>query len=182
MGTRHGSIMATIITTHVTMNEAAAPTQVCPGILIHAIDLVQPPGIAMPPDMETHPWIVPAALATNRSALVPRNALSPARPGSSVRVSIVMPDPGLRELQTVLVSPFGNQVEVVIGAVQHVDPAGIGRVGMEDRAPRVLVEDAEPLAVRAVHRRLRIVVEDCAAPDLFRRESHVIVVVEAVPG
>jgi hypothetical protein len=41
--------MATIITTHIPKNEAAAPSQVCPGILIHAIDMVQPPAIAMPP-------------------------------------------------------------------------------------------------------------------------------------
>ncbi|MBZ5499744.1 MAG: hypothetical protein LAP85_25375 [Acidobacteriia bacterium] len=46
--------MAAIITTHIPMNEAAASSQVCPGILIHAIDMVQPPGIAMPPDMDPH--------------------------------------------------------------------------------------------------------------------------------
>ncbi len=54
IGTRDGSIMATIITTHIPMNEAAAPSQVCPGILIHAIDMVQPPGIAMPPELDPH--------------------------------------------------------------------------------------------------------------------------------
>jgi hypothetical protein len=46
--------MATIITTHVLMNEAAAPSLVCPGIMIQAMDMVQPPGIAMPPAMDLH--------------------------------------------------------------------------------------------------------------------------------
>jgi hypothetical protein len=46
--------MATIITTHIPMNEAAAPSHVCPDILIQAIDMVQPPGIGIPPDMDRH--------------------------------------------------------------------------------------------------------------------------------
>jgi len=70
MGTSDGSIIATIITSHIPMNDAAAPTQLCPGIRIHAIDIVQPPGIGIPSAMEPHQTIVPAALATNRRALV----------------------------------------------------------------------------------------------------------------
>jgi hypothetical protein len=46
--------MATIMTIHIPMKAAAAPGQVCPGILIHAMDMVQPPGIGMPPDMDAH--------------------------------------------------------------------------------------------------------------------------------
>jgi hypothetical protein len=43
---------------------------------IHAIDIVQPPGIGMPPiaDMDAHQAIVVAALATKSSAATPRNA------------------------------------------------------------------------------------------------------------
>jgi len=40
MGTRDGSIIATIITTHMPRNDAAARGHVCPGIRIHAIDIV----------------------------------------------------------------------------------------------------------------------------------------------
>jgi len=46
--------MATIMTTHIPMTMAAAISQFCPGILIHAIDMIQPPGMAMPPDMDLH--------------------------------------------------------------------------------------------------------------------------------
>ena len=76
MGTRDGSIIATIITTHMPRNDAAAPGHVCPGIRIHAIDIVQPPGIGIPPiaDMDVHQTIVTAALAANSSAETPRNA------------------------------------------------------------------------------------------------------------
>src|SRR5512145_3287759 len=65
MGTRDGSIIATIITIHMPRNDAAAPGHVCPGIRIHAIDIVQPPGIGIPPiaDMDAHQTIVIAALA-----------------------------------------------------------------------------------------------------------------------
>jgi hypothetical protein len=48
-GTKDGSIIATIITTHMRRNDAAAPGQVCPGIRIHAIDIVQRPGIGISP-------------------------------------------------------------------------------------------------------------------------------------
>jgi hypothetical protein len=45
-------------------NAAAADDHVCPGIRIHAIDIVQPPGIGMPPidDMDADHSIVIAAL------------------------------------------------------------------------------------------------------------------------
>src|SRR5258708_1153267 len=122
MGTRDGSIMATIITIHMPMKAADAPSHVCPGILIHAMDMVQSPGIGMPPDMEVHQKIVAPAVAMKRKALVPRNARLPV----SVLVLVVITDPLLCELQTVLVASFGNQVEEVIGAVQHVDPPRVG--------------------------------------------------------
>src|SRR5260370_24301409 len=76
MGTRDGSIIATIITTHMPRKDAAAPGHVCPGIRIHAIDIVQPPGIGMSPiaDMDAHQTIVTAALAAKSSAETARNA------------------------------------------------------------------------------------------------------------
>src|SRR5512144_2539709 len=81
MGTRDGSIIATIIATHMPRNDAAAPGQVCPGIRIHAIDIVQPPGIGISPmaDMDAHQPIVTAALAAKSSAETPRNARREAR-------------------------------------------------------------------------------------------------------
>src|SRR6059036_2654112 len=74
MGTKHGSIIATIITTHMPRNDAAAPGHVCPGIRIHAIDIVQPPGIGISPiaDMDAHQTIVTAALAAKSSAETPK--------------------------------------------------------------------------------------------------------------
>src|SRR5437867_4480711 len=70
MGTKDGSIIATIITTHMQRNDAAAPGPVCPGIRIHAIDIVQPPGIGITPiaDMDAHQTIVTAALAAEGCA------------------------------------------------------------------------------------------------------------------
>src|SRR5512132_1075547 len=62
-------------------NDAAAPGHVCPGIRIHAIDIVQPPGIGISPiaDMDAHQTIVTAALAAKISAETPKNACWEAR-------------------------------------------------------------------------------------------------------
>src|ERR1700716_4400088 len=81
MGTRDGSIIATIITTHMPRNDAPAPGHVCPHIRVHAIDIVQLPGIGISPiaDMEAHQTIVTAALAANSSAETPKKARSDVR-------------------------------------------------------------------------------------------------------
>ena len=78
--TGDGSIIATIITSHMPRNDAAAAGQVCPGIRIHAMDIVQPPGIGIPPiaDMEPQETMVTVALAAKASAETPQNA--PKRP------------------------------------------------------------------------------------------------------
>ncbi len=69
MGASDGNIMAAIITTHIARNDAVASIQVCPGIRIHAIDMVQPPGIRISPiaDMELHQSTVTNALTAKRS-------------------------------------------------------------------------------------------------------------------
>jgi hypothetical protein len=79
---RAGSIIAVIITIHMTRNDAAAPGHDCPGIRIHAMDIVQPPGIGIPPiaDMDAHQKIVSAAVPANRSAEMPKKAFWEARP------------------------------------------------------------------------------------------------------
>jgi hypothetical protein len=65
------------MTTHIARNEAAAPSQVCPGIRIQAIDIVQPPGMGIPlkADMDAHQTAVTAVQAAKSSAAAPRKAL-----------------------------------------------------------------------------------------------------------
>ena len=57
-------------------NDAAAPGHVCPGIRIHVIDIVQPPGIGISPisDMDVHQATVAIPLAIKISTEMPRNA------------------------------------------------------------------------------------------------------------
>jgi hypothetical protein len=57
-------------------NDAAAPGHVWPGISIHAIDIVQPPGIGISPiaDMDAHQTVVAPALAAESSAETPKKA------------------------------------------------------------------------------------------------------------
>ena len=74
MGTKDGSIIAAIMTTHIPTNDAAAPGHDCPGIRIQAIDIDHPPAMGISPaaDMDFHQPIVAAALATNSSAQAPQ--------------------------------------------------------------------------------------------------------------
>jgi hypothetical protein len=73
-------------------NDTASPGHVCPGIRIHAIDIVQPPGIGISPiaDMDAHQTIVTAALAAKSRAEMPKKVRSEARPET-------MPAPMVRE-------------------------------------------------------------------------------------
>src|SRR6185503_14057571 len=83
-----GSIIATIIIDHMPINAIAALIQLCPGIRIHAIDMVQPPGIgiALIVDIETQRKIVAAALQKKSSAAMAKKARSPVLcPNSSSR-------------------------------------------------------------------------------------------------
>jgi hypothetical protein len=59
-------------------NEARVLIQLCPGIRIHAIDNVQPPGIGMPPvaDMDPHHASVSPAQRMKGSAKTPTKASS----------------------------------------------------------------------------------------------------------
>jgi hypothetical protein len=58
-------------------NDIAEPSHVCPGIRIHAIDIVQPPGIVIAPiAIEAHPTIVNAALAVKSNAEMQTKAAS----------------------------------------------------------------------------------------------------------
>src|SRR3989441_940965 len=139
MGTKDGSIIATIITTHMPRNDAAAPGHVCRGIRIHAIDIVQPPGIGISPiaDMDAHQTIVTAALIAKSSAETPKKAcwvarsedmrreisnpaVAPRQPRlrSAVVVLVVAAPPGGR-----LVAPLGCAVEPLEHAPEAVHPA-----------------------------------------------------------
>jgi hypothetical protein len=70
IGTKHGSIIATIITTHIPTKEAPAASQVCPGIRIHTMDIVHPPGIDIShiAHIEAHQRIVTHALAARANS------------------------------------------------------------------------------------------------------------------
>jgi hypothetical protein len=62
------------MTIHIPRNDPALPSHVCRGIGIHAIDIVQPPGIGIPrfPDMDPHQAIVIAAHEAKSSAEMQR--------------------------------------------------------------------------------------------------------------
>jgi hypothetical protein len=77
MGTSDGIIIATIITIHIPRKDIAIPDHVCPGIRIHAIDIVQLPGIGIPPiaDMDVHQAVVTTTPDAKSKAETPQNVL-----------------------------------------------------------------------------------------------------------
>src|SRR5579864_3242388 len=65
----------------------------------------------------------------------------------SVLVSVMVPDPGLRIFQTLLIASLGNQVEVLVGGIHHIDAPRVTRVGVKNRAVLAFIEDADALTV-----------------------------------
>src|SRR3984893_2650658 len=82
--------------------DAAAPGHVCPGIRIHAIDIVQSPGIGISAiaGMEAHRMIVTAPLAAKSSAETPKKARWEARPET-----MRLPRPGSARVVLVVATP-----------------------------------------------------------------------------
>src|SRR6478735_8528762 len=102
-------------------NDAPAPIHVCPGIRIHAIDIVHPPGIGIPPieDMDPHQTTVPTALPMKSSAATPRNARS------ALVVLVMTTPPDAR-----LVAPLRCAIEPWVHAPQTIQPARVGGIGV----------------------------------------------------
>src|SRR5512139_1315434 len=127
-----GSIIATIMTTHMPRNDAAAPGHVCPGIRLHAMDIVQPPGMGISPlaDMDAHQMIVAAALAAKSSAETPRHACWEARSEAIVR----SPVPQLRHDNHDAGGAHGAVVHAVLELPTSLSP-GCTRRGGATRRP-----------------------------------------------
>jgi hypothetical protein len=75
MGTRHGIIIANIMTSHIARKDTVALNNDCPYMGIHVIDILQPPGIGISSiaDMDLHHTIVTTALAVKSNAMIPKN-------------------------------------------------------------------------------------------------------------
>src|SRR5271165_6409661 len=129
-------------------NDAAAPGHVSSGIRIHAIDIVQPPGIGISriADIDAPQTIVAAALAAKMSAETPKKTRSEARSEtmgreiSRLRVGPTTPTTQLRACRIrrggatrrpSRCAPWGGPVEPLIApeAVQSARIGGIGVVG-----------------------------------------------------
>src|SRR5450755_1507097 len=89
-------------------NDVAAPGHVCPGIRIHAIDILQPPGIGISPvaDMDAHQTIVTAALAAKSRAETPTKARWETRAGAALACALRLHTGVLASPQIVRVSGF----------------------------------------------------------------------------
>src|SRR6266849_4516956 len=153
-------IIAIIITTQIARNNAAPMPIVRPMPIPFAV-------------LDCQIRIAHDAPAGGRSPPAP-----PAEELPSILVSVVVPDPGLRSFQTLLISPLRNQVEVVVGSVHHIDSPRVARVGVKNRAALVFVEHADSLTVRVVGVHSRLVVERRSTVGFLRGKGRLIVKVE----
>src|ERR1700733_3770624 len=93
MGSNDGSIIATIIATHMPRNAATVPGPLCPGIHI--------PGI----DLDRHPRTVTTAPMAKSSAKVAKNAHSARSRRAISRPRVRQWRPGLESALAVLIMP-----------------------------------------------------------------------------
>src|SRR5258708_31009431 len=96
-------------------------------------------------------------------------------------VFVVVPHPVLSALW-VFIASFGGQVEKMVGAVQHLNSARIGRVSVINIAQLVLVKRADSLALVDVHRNVGVIVELPTALNVLRSERDVVIKIEVVAG
>src|SRR5206468_4232771 len=131
-------------------NEAAPPGHVCPGIRIHAIDIVQPPGIVISPiaDMDAHQTIVTVVLAANSRAETPKKARCETRSYSmrgeisrlrnygttTTRRSALLILVAAAKPEARLVASVGGAIEPLVHAPEAVQSARIGGIGVVDDA------------------------------------------------
>src|SRR5579884_4011169 len=148
MGVNDGIIIATIMTSHMPRNDAAAPNHVCPGIRIHAIDIVQPPGIGMRAvaDIDEHRIIVIATLIANTSAETTKKARWGAR--SALTVFIMESEPSHRPVPLLIATLWGSIKDSVI-AHQKFSAAGIGGIGVVSNI-RLAYKNAESMSFRQI--------------------------------
>ena len=62
-------------------------------------------------------------------------------------ILIVPTDPLHREVEAVLIASFGHKVEVLVGAIEHVNAPPVAGIGVQHVAALALVEDAHALLV-----------------------------------
>src|SRR5436189_4378934 len=74
MGSADGIIIATIMASHISRKLPADASHVWPLILIHIVDILQPPGISISQQIERQKWTVAATLAKNPTAQTAMNA------------------------------------------------------------------------------------------------------------
>src|SRR5579863_9884833 len=130
--------MATIIATHIARKDPKALPQLCPGMRIHAIDIVHPPGMPRPPiaAMAAHCNSVSDVPAANSSAATPcRASCEPLRPpgiaspeprvctASALGVLIVTAPPN-----TVLVAAAWRTVEPLVHAPEAIEAACVAGI------------------------------------------------------
>src|SRR5580658_2110636 len=76
IGTRDGSIIATVIASHMPRNDAAARGQISPEVGTGRIGMVSPGAISCIVEIEPHQWIVATVLSAKTKAQTPKKGPS----------------------------------------------------------------------------------------------------------
>src|SRR5215510_7121307 len=93
-------------------------------------------------------------------------------------ILIVSVDPLHREFEAVLVTALWSEIEIVVGAIEHIQAARVARISVEHLTTVTLVEDADsnPLQQRIRHN--LVIVIRLALSDLLRCKRSLVVEIE----
>src|SRR5262245_55194744 len=93
-------------------------------------------------------------------------------------ILIVSADPFHREFEPVLIAALWSEIEVVVGAIEHIHAARVARISVEHLTAVILVEDADSNLLRQRIRRNLVIVIRLARSDLLRRKRNLVVEIE----
>src|SRR5687768_9549119 len=96
-------------------------------------------------------------------------------------VAVVVAHPGHREVLRRLIAAFGNEIQELIGAVDHVEAARVAGVGMENRSVRRLEKNAQSRRLGAEIAAFGIVIDNFAAEAVLFGEGNAEITIEVVP-
>src|SRR5262249_37958354 len=93
-------------------------------------------------------------------------------------ILIVSADPFHREFEPVLIAALWSEIEVVVGAIEHIHAARVARISVEHLTTVILVEDADSNLLRQRIRHNLVIVIRLALSDLVWRKRSLVVEIE----
>src|SRR5215471_9780225 len=129
-------------------------------------------------DTENSNGMAPPLLPIVLMRASPRMPAAPSAVKDIYSILIVSADPFHREFEAVLVTALWSEIEIVVGAIEHIHAARVARISVEHLTTVILVEDADSNLLRQRIGRNLVIVIRLALSDLLRRKRNLVVEIE----